>query len=188
MSLLTVKRLEYEDLPTRVEWFNAPSVYDQMVIDVPLSLADTRQWFAENTLNPRRRDFSLVLHDTDSSARLVAMGGLTDIDCIHRRAELYIVVKPEMTGRGIGQRAVQWLCNFGFIQLNLFRIYLSTLADNSRARRFYERNGFVHEGIMRKHVYHNGSFVDRYIQALLRSEWEKQSWRMCGPLSLEIPL
>jgi RimJ/RimL family protein N-acetyltransferase len=187
MRLLRVRRLEYEDLPVRVEWFNTPSVYSQMSVEAPLSLADTRQWFAENALNEHRRDFSFLLHDAESADRLVAMGGLVSIEYRHRRAELYIVVEPGMTGCGIGQKAVQWLCNFGFIQLSLFRIYLYTLADNDGARRLYERNGFVHEGILHKHVYHNGALVDRHIQALLRSDWEKQSWRIHGSLTLEVP-
>ncbi len=188
MSELMVRRLEYEDLSTRVRWFNTPSVYTQMVVNYPVSLADTQQWFAKNALNDRRRDFSLVMRKADESTRIVGMYGLVDIDHRHRRAELYIVVDPEMTGRGIGKKAIQWLCNFGFIQLNLMRIYLYTLVDNNHARRFYEQNGFVLEGILRKHIYYNGAFLDRYVQAMLRSDWEVQQWRIECPPLLELLL
>ena len=75
-----------------------------MAIEVPMSLVATQQWFTKNALNEQRNDFSFFLqHIDDSNTRLVAMGGLVDIDRKHQRAELYIVVDPEMTRRGIGK-------------------------------------------------------------------------------------
>jgi len=187
MSTLQIRRLEREDLPTRMAWFNTPSVYTQMTIDPPFSLADTEAWFARNALNERRRDFSVLLREGSGQAPLVAMMGLVDVDRRHRRAELYIVVQPERTGRGIGRRSVQWLCNFGFLQLNLVRISVHTLAANEGARRLYERLGFSPEGVLRKYVLHNGQFADRHLHGLLRSEWEGLGWRASAPLALEVP-
>jgi diamine N-acetyltransferase len=185
MSCLFVRSLERNDLQTRVDWFNTPLVYRQMTIEVPMSLANTNKWFTDTVMNDARRDLSFLLREDDHE-RLVAMGGLVDINARHRRAELYIIVNPTMTGQGIGRKCIQWLCNFGFIQLNLFRIYLYSLADNEGARRLYARLGFVQEGKLRKHVYHSGRFVDRYVQGLLREDWEKQPWHISAPLFLQI--
>lgn len=186
MRWLTVRRLEREDLATRVEWFNAPAVCNQMTIHPPLSLANTNQWFTNNILSDSRRDFTFLLQEQGDDD-LVAMGGLVDIDNWHRRAELYIVVNPRMTAQGIGRQSIQWLCNFGFIQLNLSRIYLCTLEDNDGARRLYGRLGFVREGRLRKHIYHNGTLVDRYVQGLLKEEWKETPWHASPPLSLRTP-
>ena len=87
MALLKFRRLEREDLPSRVDWFNAPSVSQQMTVEAPLSFAGTNQWFTTAVLDSRRRDFSVVLHDSEVET-LAAMGGLTDIDENHNRAEL----------------------------------------------------------------------------------------------------
>lgn len=185
--ILRVRRLEAVDLPTRVQWLGNPSIYTQMTIDVPISLDDTRAWFSRNSLNERRKDFTfLKVGDCQDEPLIVAMGGLVDVDSFHRRAELYIMVDPALTGKGIGRRVLHWLCNYGFIQLNLVRIYLYTTEANVRARRFYEHNGFRHEGILRKHLFHNGRWCDRYIQSLLREEWETQPWRVSPPIQLEM--
>jgi GNAT superfamily N-acetyltransferase len=85
-------------------------------------------------------------------AQLVA-----DVDCVQvgfaavglarndpqRRGEVYAInVDPDWIGRGVGQplfaRAVAVLDDFGFSKLVLW-----VVRENARARRFYERNGWV---------------------------------------------
>ncbi|GAH15385.1 unnamed protein product, partial [marine sediment metagenome] len=41
----------------------------------------------------------------------------------------------------------------GFLYLGLNRIYLYTIPNNERTRKVYIRNGFIHEGILRKHFF-----------------------------------
>jgi RimJ/RimL family protein N-acetyltransferase len=114
------------------------------------------------------------------------MGGLTDIHPRHQRAELYIFVRPGLTGRGIGSRATAWLCEYGFSELNLQRIYLHTTELNEGARRLYARLGFKEEGTLRAHAFHRGRFIDRHVQGLLRSEWRKSGREFQAPLEEEI--
>lgn len=173
---LRVRRIEADDLTLRVKWFNTPMIHEQMPLNVPMSLAETQQWFARTLLNERRQDVVFLDENPEGKSRIVAMGGLVDIDRTHRRAELYLVVDPDLTGRGIGRVALEWLCNQGFSRLGLERIYLFTLASNSRARKFYERAGFVPEGILRKHLLHRGELVDRHVHGMLRSEWQELPW------------
>jgi RimJ/RimL family protein N-acetyltransferase len=182
---MTVRRLESEDLPTRVQWFTTPSIYRQMPIDVPISLEDTRRWFANNALDQRRRDFVFEAH-SDAGPTRVAMGGLVDIDRQHGRAELYILVDPERTGQGYGTRAVQWLCNYAFAELGLVRVWLKTVDLNTGARHLYQRLGFQHEGTLRSHLYHRGRRADHHVLGMLRDEWTAQDWHREPPISLEL--
>jgi RimJ/RimL family protein N-acetyltransferase len=182
--MIRVRRLEATDLATRIEWLNSPAVYTQMVVDIPLSLAATQQWFAKNAMSDARRDFCFLGESDGADPPVMAMGGLTDINFRHGRAELYIVVDPARVGQGFGTPAVRWLCNFGFLQLDLAKIYLYTMAGNAGARRLYERLGFVSEGILRQHTRHHGILVDRHMHGLLRGDWDVQSWRAHAPLAL----
>lgn len=184
---MQVRRLEQADLRARVSWLNSPEVYTQMVVDLPISEAGTQQWFSQIVLSNVRRDFTFTSGSDDYGDDLVAMGGLTDIHYRNGNAELYIVVNPKLLGQGIGTRAVRWLCNFGFLRLNLERIYLYTMSANDGARRLYERLGFVEEGILRNHLRHLGCLVDRHVHGLLRSEWETQAWSIHDPLKLDRP-
>lgn len=174
---LGVRRLEREDLPVRVAWFNAPGVFRQMTIEAPLGLAQTQKWFEQTLLDSSRRDFAFFQVATQSSGRLVAMGGLTRIDPGARRAELYVVADPEQTGKGHGTAATKWLCNYGFLRLGLHRLFLTTTENNERARSLYERLGFRSEGCLRCHIFHNGRVSDQFVFGILRQEWEKTPWR-----------
>lgn len=176
MQELIGHRLEIEDLIDRVAWINDPAINANMTFETPLSLARTHSWFASSIQNIHRRDFAFWIPNDGTSPQRVAMGGLTEIELQHRHAELYLFVAPHLTGRGIGQQALRWLCNFGFVAIGLERIYLYTLGHNDGARRLYERNGFVAEGVLRNHIFHQGKLRDRYVHGLLRSEWQKLSW------------
>jgi RimJ/RimL family protein N-acetyltransferase len=172
MNTILARRLEASDLPLRHQWLNDPSIHGQMLVSPPVGLAETQQWFSKTLLNESRRDFVFTL-DGAAPAEAVAMGGLTDIHPRHRRAELYIFVRPGMTGRGIGSRATVWLCEYGYSELDLNRIYLHTTDLNDAARRLYARLGFKDEGTLRGHAFHRGRFIDRHVQGVLRSEWRK---------------
>jgi len=157
-----------------------------MTVTVPLSLEETKRWYVGTLLNTSRHDLAFSLEDS-GSLRVVAMGGVTDISLTHRHAEIYILVDPCLTGKGIGGKAVQWLCTWAFVSLGLKRVYLHTTGQNEPARRLYDRLGFVREGILRSHLWHQGRHVDRHVQGLLREEWARQTWYQ-ESLQMEIEL
>lgn len=187
MPKLLLRTLEAADLSIRVAWFNTSSVSEHMALEIPLSIADTQQWFAQNRLSRSRKDFVAEL-EANREITLAAMFGLIGLHVRDRNAELYIVVNPTMTQKGIGQKVVQWLCNYGFNHLGLERIYLYTMPDNHIARHVYEKNGFVFEGTLRHHVFHAGTFKDRYVHGILREDWKKQPWHIESIVPLEVDL
>lgn len=182
---LGVRRLAWEDLPVRVAWFNTPSVYTHVPLDLPIGLARTEQWFRDTLMNVSRVDFTFTDAQRPQEEQQ-AFAGLTNIEPVHRRAEMYMVVRPGETGRGIGTAVLRWLCNYGFANLSLERIMVTTLADNQVARHLYARVGFVNEGVLRRHFHYQGRLVDRHVQGLLRSEWEQQAWHTPQPVSFSL--
>jgi RimJ/RimL family protein N-acetyltransferase len=74
---------------------------------------------------------------------------------------------PAFRGRGLGERiardAIQRGWDFGFE-----RIDLDVYAANERARRLYERLGFVVEGVQRRARKIDGAYDDKVLMALFR--------------------
>jgi RimJ/RimL family protein N-acetyltransferase len=58
-----------------------------------------------------------------------------------------------------------------FDTLNLNRVYLRVYAENLRAKRSYDKAGFVEEGRQREGVYKHGKYDNVVIMSVLRSEW-----------------
>jgi len=77
--------------------------------------------------------------------------------------------------QGLGTETISLLLKHGFETLNLNRIALKVYSDNPRARRTYEKTGFVHEGTLRQAVYKNGHYGDIELMSILRSEWDARA-------------
>ena len=155
--MIRLRRLRENDLPVRVAWMNDPMVYKTMHFNLPVTLENTKKWFQENQGSDARVDLAFE----DANGQIVAMGGLTNIDPSVLKAELYVFVGPQFQGLGYGIRATRLMCEYGFQELILHKIYLYTNHSNIRARRIYEKVGFRLEGIMRHESVSAGVYEDR---------------------------
>ena len=54
------------------------------------------------------------------------------------------------------------------------RVWLDVLDDNPRAIASYRKSGFVEEGRMRAHYWHDGEHHDAIVMGILRDEWEQR--------------
>ena len=63
------------------------------------------------------------------------------------------------------------LTGYGFVQLGLNRISLGVFDFNPRARRAYEKAGFVAEGTEREALRHGDGWIDPTVMSVLAREW-----------------
>jgi RimJ/RimL family protein N-acetyltransferase len=124
------------------------------------------------TRNPESSDevahFAIV---TSASDELVGIALLWGIDMFHRTAHVGIGLLPDYQGRGLGTDAVGVLCHYGFVVLGLHRIQIETVAGNHAMRRAAQRNGFVLDALLRRHVSILGEPTDLLVLGLLAHEW-----------------
>lgn len=106
---------------------------------------------------------------------LIGQCALFDFQEVHRTCELGITIGDSAYwGKGYGRDAVELLVAFAFRYRNVRRVYLTTHAANERAYRCYVACGFVEEGRLREHVWHDGGYVDLIQMGLLRAEWDQR--------------
>lgn len=101
----------------------------------------------------------------------------------HRFAEVGIRLKKEQRGKGYGSEAINWILDWGFLRLGLHKIEISCYEWNPRARRLYERLGFIQEGERREQLYLDGKFWSRIDLGMLESEWKELRKDRAGELS-----
>lgn len=162
---------ERADLPTFVRWLADARTTRTLALRSPISLASEEQWFGRLL----ERQGSVLWHFVicrSADDRPVGAIDLHDVDLVNGSASLGIVIgDPADTGLGYGSDALRALLGFGFGELRLERIALDVYAFNERARRVYERVGFVHEGTMRHAMFRDGVHHDVHRMSMLRSEW-----------------
>ncbi|OUE32175.1 Spermidine N(1)-acetyltransferase [Clavibacter michiganensis] len=127
----------------------------------------TRAWYATRADQTDRLDLALVDRATDACVGEAVVNEWRPED---RSANLRILIGPAGRDRGLGSEAVRLLVDHAFAATGLERISLEVMAFNPRARRVYERAGFVEEGRLRAAFRFDGEPVDVIVMALLRSD------------------
>jgi len=167
-----LRLLENEDLPLRVQWVNDDEINENLGFDWPLSLSKTQVWF-QNSLKDNSK-INFVIIDNDS-CKPIGMAGLLGVDYKNRNAEFYITIGDKSYwGLRISDEVIFLILEYAFLELGLEKVYLHTFSYNVKAQRVYERNGFVKEGILRKHIWKRGELRDIVYYGIFKEEWEQR--------------
>lgn len=88
----------------------------------------------------------------------------------HQRAAMGVWIRRRERGRGLGLCAVRLICAYGFEELGLARIELTTFPDNVGMVRIAERAGFASEGMLRSYTREREHRCDIAMLSLLPGE------------------
>lgn len=176
---------ERSDIPLFVRWLNDYDTSRHLTVRAPLSVPLEERWFDEMLTRQGKDAYHFVICLL-ADERPIGTAGLFAIDEVNGNAGFGILVgEADLRGRGHGSDALAAICDFGFGELRLERIWLDVFTDNAPAKRSYEKAGFATEGILRHHYYRGGRFRDAYRMALLRADWEAlprpKSWERGAP-------
>ncbi|QIA63003.1 GNAT family N-acetyltransferase [Vibrio astriarenae] len=85
------------------------------------------------------------------------------------RVEIGYWLAEPYRGKGIVTRAVQFLVNYAFNQLNIDKVQISVATGNTASRNVCERLGFELEGIIRCAENLNDRVVDHAVYGVIKS-------------------
>ena len=91
-----------------------------------------------------------------------------------RTAELGYWLGEPYWGRGLTAKAVELIIPYAFGDLSFIRLQAIIFFENHQSRRVLEKNGFIKEGVLRKHISKNGVITDAMLYARLASEGADQ--------------
>ncbi|MEV0963534.1 GNAT family protein [Streptomyces sp. NPDC049910] len=159
-----------EDAPTMAEILRDPEVLllTGSAGAPPLPDERLRSWYATRSEQTDRLDLAVV---DRASGELVGEAVLNEWDERNRSCSFRTLIGPRGRDRGLGTETVRLITGYGFERLGLNRISLSVYAFNARARRAYEKAGFVAEGTEREALRHEDGWVDATTMSVLAREW-----------------
>lgn len=89
--------------------------------------------------------------------------GLHRQDDVYRKtAELGYFIGEPWWNRGITTRAVNLICDYGFRELDIIKIFSGVFSFNTASQRVLEKCGFTLEAILKSAVIKNGEICDEY--------------------------
>ncbi len=109
----------------------------------------------------------LILEDEDAPAGYAILTGIEGpgrIICLKR---LMVAEK----GRGHGRAALRLVKERAFGELGSHRLWLDVKEENARARRLYESEGFVYEGVLRDSFWTGEGYESLVVMSILESEY-----------------
>ncbi|WP_392757444.1 GNAT family N-acetyltransferase [Streptomyces sp. LN590] len=155
-------------------WFTGQSPPDPEVIrytfepSAGLTLQRLRAWYGSRSEQDDRLDLAVTDRAT---GEVVGEVVLYDWNPTSRSCAFRTLIGPAGRGRGLGTEATRLIVGYGFEQVGLHRIQLDVYPHNHRARRVYEKVGFVEEGVRRHAQLRDGVWLDELVMSILSHEW-----------------
>lgn len=171
-ELVRLRAIEPDDLDRYLRWMNDPEVTRTLSMRYPIGREAEREILERmgNRGSYRSVAFAIEVCETGEHIGTVDLGSPYFES---RWGTLGLVIgAKEHRGKGYGTDAVRTLCRFAFWEMNLRLVRLTVFPENERARRAYERVGFVLEGTQRQAILKAGEFLDMHMMSITRAEFE----------------
>jgi RimJ/RimL family protein N-acetyltransferase len=167
---LRFRPIEEADLPLLAGWLNDPELSRRVVgWSFPVSQLQQREWFARAVHD--QRNVRLIVETLEGE--VLGLTGLWEIDWQARHALTALkIADRQHRGRGYGTDAIMALMAYAFLEVGLERLWTEILVDNEPSRRAYvERCGWTVEGVLRRHAFRAGRFMDVLRVGILKEEF-----------------
>jgi RimJ/RimL family protein N-acetyltransferase len=107
---------------------------------------------------------------TDHAGAVLGFAAIVQLDLEAREGEIGYLVAPAARGRGVAQRAVSLLTDWGFDEIGLLRLELRIDVDNGASERVAERAGYRLDGILRSKHFKEGQRAHLGVWSRLRDD------------------
>lgn len=158
-----LRMLGRSDLVRTHEWLHRSDIAEKIGVRVPFSQEEQLEWFEQLKTDSTKIVFAICRLNDDVHIGNVS---LDLIDRRHRNARLCIFVADQsMRGEGVGSEAIELLLEYAFDRLSMHKVWCKTNSDDRRVVGFYQKLGFIQEGVWREHEIINGKFHDKILFA-----------------------
>lgn len=161
---LRLCQIEQEDLPQLRDWRNSPEIRLYTREYRLLNMENQQDWFEWVS-----KDRSTEMFGIMADKWLVGVCGLTNINWVNRTAEISIYVgNPSYQGVGIGFEVLELLKQKAFEEFNLNKLWAEVYSSNTASLELFKKAGYKVEGILKKHVFKQGDYIDSHLFGLWR--------------------
>ena len=131
----------------------------------------TREWLSDLNPNTQHIFVAEVMQDDGYTSKVVGIASMMISSRLRQRhcAAVGIMVHEDYHGKGVGTTLMNKLIDLADNWLRLVRIDLDVLECNQHAIRFYERLGFVKEGVKQMETIRYGEYVNSVFMARINT-------------------
>ncbi|HET9169934.1 MAG TPA: GNAT family protein [Actinospica sp.] len=168
-ELVILRPVTVEDVPGLIEMLHDEEGSRLTGTHADFDAEVAEKWYATRGEHDDRLDLAVI---DRASGEYVGEVVLNELDVDNRACGFRIsLIGPRAFGRGFGTEATRLILAHAFETVGVNRVELDVYDFNPRARRVYEKVGFVHEGTKRQALLWDGEWVDAHVMAMLASDW-----------------
>ena len=162
---LSLRILKVKDVSqSYIDWFKIPEVIRYSENQYRLFSLDSQKDFVNSCLKKEGVDLYGIFDNNLHIGNIQ----INDFDSIHKRAEItYVVGDTNYWCRGVGSFAVSKIIQLSKKKYFLNKLYAGVDKRNLSSIKVLEKNGFILEGIRKKHLYFENEFQDQLDYGLL---------------------
>ncbi|NLT23673.1 MAG: GNAT family N-acetyltransferase [Syntrophorhabdus sp.] len=154
-------------------WMNDPGVTRYLESRFfPNDTESLKEYVVQRQKDRNSVFLAIILKEEEKHIGNVKLG---PIDWIHKLGDIGVLIGDKSSwGRGYATEAIGLVVKLAFQGLNLHKVTAGYYVDNKGSEKAFKNNGFVLEGVRRKHRFCEGSYTDTVLLGLLREEFEKK--------------
>lgn len=151
-----------------INWLHDPDVNVFLETGhIPTDLKQLENFI--DSINPNEIFLALV---TKNTKKHIGNIRIHSFNTKHGTAEYGIMLgDKENWGKGYAKEATISLIDHCFKKLNIRKITLGVVEDNTSALKMYEKIGFGIEGILKKHAFYDGKYMNIVRMAIFQKDW-----------------
>jgi RimJ/RimL family protein N-acetyltransferase len=148
--------------PEVIKYTGSSSDYDR---------AEVYNWYNTRNEQPNRLDLAIV---DKLQGTLVGEVVVNLYDEVNHSMNFRILIGPMGRDRGVGTEATQLMIEYVFSNTCVNQLTLSVYDFNPRAKKIYEKVGFVLESVDKDDLEFEGKWIDSLNMKLTKDEWMKK--------------
>ncbi len=181
---ISLRPLKLKDAPLILEWMHDPDIAQQFLQDFSsYDLQSEEKFISESWTDQKNLHLAIISPEDEY------LGGISlkNIDHQHKNAEYAIALRKKAIGKKIAIQATKKILNLAFKEKKLYRVYLNVLSENIRARKFYEKVGFIYEGENKNAVLIKNKLRNLSLYAIFNDSFYQRKPKPAKFKALEFP-
>lgn len=160
----TVREMVHEDAPALMKNIQSERIYKGTYrIPNPYTFKVAKDFIDERIESYKSENPKSLLFAIDIDGEMVGDVGFKYV--LGHKAELVYWLADKHAGKGVMTEAAKLICDYGFEELKLARIYAEIYTYNKDSQKVVEKLGFIKEGEHKKWLVKDGEFKDIYYYA-----------------------
>jgi ribosomal-protein-alanine N-acetyltransferase len=162
--------LDSDHIKLYVKWQNDPEIRKYARNEFPTTIELFKKLFEPKGWSNENNVHFEIFHRDDNKA--IGLAEINNIRYAYRRANISVTIgEMQYWGKGIATEAGKLLLNYGFGELNMYKIRTMIYSPNIGSWKVCERLGMEREATLKNNAFIDGEYINDYCYCIFQDDW-----------------